>query len=500
MPSFFSDNMVLQRDIPLNVWGWASPGENVNVSFAGQTLSSTADNAGRWETKLAPLKLNREAQEMTVSGKKKLSFKNVLVGDVWVCSGQSNMQMMVLDAANAKDEIASSGNPLIRHIAIPYYSPLSLYPKDDISTPPWLVSRPETSGKFTAAGYYFAREIVKETGVPIGLIHTSWGGTTIEPWTPAEAFRKIPELKSISEQVDAWIPTTEIGKNNFMKYIVELKVWMLAAESALKEGVMPPSLPQAPGAANTFQSPTMIFNGMVNPLVKYGIKGVIWYQGEANENENYAHKMNALVSGWRAAWKQGDFPFYYVQLANYRTSSLDNPAGGEIRTKRREEQLKAMSIVPNTGMAVIIDIGEAGNNHPKNKQDVGKRLAAWALAKDYGKNIVYSGPLYKGFKVEGNKIRISFDHIGSGLVTAKKEGLSHIKETPEQKMKWIAIAGDDKKWYWADAVIDGQTILVSNEKVQKPAALRYAFAMNPEGANLYNKEGFPASPFRTDNW
>ena len=246
----------------------------------------------------------------------------------------------------------------------------------------------------------------------------------------------------------------------------------------------------------------MIFNSMVSPLINYGIKGAIWYQGEANggEGESYTHKMNALISGWRSLWKQGDFPFYYVQLANYQTSNPDNPAGGDGWAKTREAQLKTMAVVPNTGMAVIIDIGETSDIHPKNKQDVGKRLAAWALAKDYGKKIVYSGPTYKEFKVEGNKIRISFDHTGNGLVAGKKEGLSPIKETPNGKLGWVAIAGEDKKWYWADAVIDGDTILVSSEKVPQPVAVRYAFAMNPQGANLYNKEGFPATPFRTDNW
>jgi sialate O-acetylesterase len=518
MPPFFGDNMVLQRDIPLNVWGWADKGEKVTVSFMGQEKtaiavddgnpSSSKDSAAaRWIVKLDPLKAASTPQTMTVSSSQiskspNLQFKNVLVGDVWICSGQSNMQMVVSGSTNAKEEIAASENPLIRQMAIG--PTISLYPQDDISPSKlgWVVAGPLTTASFTAAGYFFAREIVKETGVPVGLINTSWGGTRIEPWTPAEAFRTIPELKSISEQVDAWIPTTETGKKAFLKYIDDIKIWIPSAELALKEGRMTPSLPSAPGAGNSNTHPTMIFNSMVNPLINYGIKGAIWYQGEANggEGESYTHKMNALVSGWRSLWKQGDFPFYFVQLANYRTSSLDNPAGGDIWTKTREAQLKTMSVVPNTGMAVIIDIGEAVDIHPKNKQDVGKRLAAWALAKDYGKKIVYSGPLYKESKVEGNKIRISLDHVGGGLVAAKKEGISPIKETPDQKLKWVAIAGEDKTWYWADAVIDGNTILVSSEKVQKPVAVRYAYAMNPEGANLYNKEGFPASPFRTDNW
>jgi sialate O-acetylesterase len=363
-------------------------------------------------------------------------------------------------------------------------------------------SKPSTTGYFTAAGYYFAREIVKETGIPVGLIHSSQGGTRIEPWTPAEGFRKIPELKSISDKTDSCIPTTEIGKATFLKYIEDMKAWMPAAEAALKEGRMTPSAPLMPGSTNVESSPTMLFNGMINPLVNYGIKGVLWYQGEGNGGEDmiYAHKMNALVSGWRALWKEGDFPFYFVQLANYQTSSPDNPTGGDGYAKVRDAQRRTLSIVPNTGMAVAIDIGESADIHPKDKQDVGKRLAALALVKDYGKKTVPSGPLLKDFKVEGGKIRMTFDYVGSGLTVAKKDGIAAFQETPGEKLKWIAIAGADKKWYWADAVIDGETVVASSNKVPEPVAVRYAFAHNPQGANLYNKDGFPASPFRTDNW
>lgn len=499
MPSFFSDNMVLQRDIPLNIWGLASPEEKVTVSFAGQTVSATAGTDGKWAVKLQPVQLNKEAQELSVSGKNKLSFKNVLVGDVWVCSGQSNMAWVVSNTINAKDEIAASENPLIRHILVA--TSISLYPKDDLNCSKWNLASPSTTGGFTAAGYYFAREIVKETGVPIGLINTSWGGTRIEPWTDAAAFRNIPELKSISEQVDSWIPTTETGRKTFLKYIEDMKGWTPVAEVAIKDGKNPPPVPPSPGMGNTQASPTMIFNNMVNPIVKYGIKGAIWYQGEANggEGEIYTHKMNALISGWRALWAQGDFPFYYVQLANYQNSNPDNAAGGDGWAKVREAQLKTMPVVKNTGMAVIIDIGEAGDIHPKNKQDVGKRLAAWALAKDYGKKVVFSGPLFKDLKIEGNKAVISFDNIGGGLIAGKKDGLAPLKETAD-KLKGFAIAGADKKWYWADAVVQGETIALLSDKVAEPVAVRYAFSMNPAGANLYNKDGFPASPFRTDNW
>lgn len=500
MPPIFGNDMVLQRDIPLNIWGWASPGEKVTVTFAGQNISTTADKDGKWLVKLNPLKLNKLPEDMTVSGKNKLTFKNVLVGDVWVCSGQSNMEMAVKSTCDAKKEIASSGNPLIRHIKFSHMK--ALYPKDTLSAYRWEAASPGTTGSFTAAGYYFAREIVKETGVPVGLINTSWGGTQIDPWIAAEGYEGIPELKKLSAVVDIWRPTSKKGKKLFMKYIEDMKLWIPRAETAVSKGEMPSEMPVAPGGNNSHQSPTMIFNAMVNPIVKYGIKGVLWYQGESNrgDGEIYTYKMKALISGWRKLWKQGDFPFYFVQLPNYLNSNPNNPKGGDAWTRLRDAQLKTLPIVANTGMAVTIDIGEAKRIHPRDKQDVGKRLAAWALKKDYNKNVVFSGPLFKNYKVDGNKIVISFDHTGSGLTAGIKNGIAPFKETPDAELKWFAIAGADKRWHWANAVIDGNQVVVSSEKLKEPVAVRYAFTINPQGANLYNKEGFPASPFRTDNW
>ena len=503
MPAIFSDNMVLQREIPLNVWGWTAPGEKVTVSFAGQTVSADADKDGNWAVKLKPVAINKTPQSLTISGKNEIVFKNILVGDVWICSGQSNMEMCVKNCLNAKKEIEHSANSLIRHVAIKHT--YSLYPQDNILVSSiWEEASSSTTPDFTAAGYFFACEIVKETGVPIGLINASWGGTPIEPWISAKGFRMIPTLKGISSEVDLWIPTTPTGKKNFLNYLEALKIWSVEAETAVEDGKIPTLPPAMPGIINNMKKPTMIFNSMINPITKYGIKGVIWYQGESNgrEGESYMHKMNALISDWRSLWGEGNFPFYFVQIANYRKPNPDNAGGADLWTKCREAQLKTLAIVPNTGMAVSIDIGEAGDIHPKNKQDIGKRLGAWALAKDYGKNNIMSGPLYKKFEIEGNKIRIWFDHIGNGLAVGEKNGLESFKETPGgNKLKSFAIAGVDKKWYWADAVIEGDTVVVSCEKVLSPVAVRYAFSMNPaQGVNFYNKEGFPASPFRTDNW
>ena len=240
---------------------------------------------------------------------------------------------------------------------------------------------------------------------------------------------------------------------------------------------------------------------MINPVVPFGIKGAIWYQGESNggEGDSYYHKMRALVNGWRKVWNQGDFSFYHVQLANWQKPN-NEPAGGDGWAKVRMAQLQSLQI-PNTGMAVTVDIGDAGDIHPKNKFDVGERLALWALRDNYGKkDLVVSGPLYKSLKVEGNKIRVSFDHVGGGLIVGKKDGRNPTVEDKGGKLQRFAIAGEDKKWVWAEAVIDGPAVVVSSPDVPKPAAVRYAYSMNPEGCNLYNKEGLPASPFRTDVW
>lgn len=302
-------------------------GEKVTVTFAGQNISTTADKDGKWAVKLNPLKLNKLPEDMTVSGKNKLTFKNVLVGDVWVCSGQSNMEMAVKGTCDAEKEIASSDNPLIRHIKFTHMK--ALYPKDTLSASKWEAASPGTTGSFTATGYYFAREIVKETGVPVGLINTSWGATQIDPWIADEGFKKVPELKKTSTVVDTWRPTSKRGKKFFLKYIQDMKLWIPRAEAAVKKGKMPSEIPVPPGANASHQSPTMIFNAMVNPIVKYGIKGVLWYQGESNRNSRglYTYKMKALISGWRTLWKQGNFPFYFVQLPNYLTSNPNNPRG-----------------------------------------------------------------------------------------------------------------------------------------------------------------------------
>jgi sialate O-acetylesterase len=463
MPYVFSDNMVLQRDMGLTVWGWADAGEEISLEFSGQKVKTAAAPDGTWSLKLKAMPANKEPQIMAIEGKNRLELKNILVGDVWLCSGQSNMDYGI-GRSLSKEEIEKPENSLIRHFKVE--RDCSSAPKKELLQSGWKCVGPGTIKKYTAVGYYFAREVVTAIDVPVGILTSTRGATRINTWIAAEGYRKIGELKAISDEIELR-KTAESGEED-----------------------------------KDIQKPSGLFNAMVNPLIPFGIKGVLWYQGESNAEDSdlYLQKMQALVSGWRDLWKQGEFPFYYVQLANCRAPNTENPAGGDGWARVREDQLKALTAISNSGMAVAIDIGEGKNIHPKNKLDVGRRLAAWALAKDYKKDLTFSGPIYRDFKIEGNRIRIFFDYAENGLIKGVKEGAEPVKMAEDGKLKWFAVTGEDKRWYWADAVIDGSTVLVSSDKVSSPLAVRYAFCANPEGSNLYNKEGLPASPFRTDKW
>jgi sialate O-acetylesterase len=499
MPHIFSDNMVLQRDRPVPIWGWADPGETVEVAFGAQVKKATVDADGKWLVRLDAMPANRTGQDLRISGGDSDTFTNVLVGDVWVCSGQSNMEFGVGGSLNAKAEAAAANSPIIRFIHVPRV--VGAFPESDFKAS-WQVATPAAVGDCTAVGYFFARELVQQLDVPMGLIHSNWGGTAIEPWICREGLAAVPELKDQSKRVNDTYPDSEAGLRQFQDYMAKMKMWVPLAEKSVAERAVPPPMPDLPAAFTVSSGQaTQLYNGMIAPAVPYGIKGVLWYQGEANggEGDSYFQKMKALVGGWRQVWKQGDFPFYFVQLANFQTSDPGKPEMGDGWARLREAQMKALTI-PGTGMGVIIDIGEANDIHPKNKQDVGKRLAAWALARDYGRKGECSGPLFQKCTPEGGKLRITFDHADSGLMIGEKSGLEPAKALPDGKLKWLSIAGDDKKFYWADAVVDGRTLVVSSAMVANPVTVRYAFTNNPQGPCLYNKEGFPASPFRADSW
>jgi len=458
LASIFGDSMVLQCELPVPVWGWADPGEEVSVSLGDQSMKVKADKDGRWQVKLDALKANADAQTLTVSGTNKIEVRDVLVGEVWICSGQSNMEWTLGGTLNAKEEVDAAQHAQIRLFNVPGHTTSPL-PKDTCPGN-WQVCEPKTAGGFSAVGYFFGRRLHAELKVPIGLVGSNWGGTRIEPWTSPAGFQSVPELKEIADQVAAYNGETKVGGG----------------------------------------SPSAIYNAMIHPLAPFAMRGAIWYQGESNggEGESYYHKTQALVNGWRELFNP-DLAFYWVQLADFQNPN-DNPAGGDGWAKLREAQRKALTI-KHTGMAVITDIGQANDIHPRNKQDVGWRLAQWALNQTYGKqDLVPCGPLYKSHKVEGGAIRLAFDHVGSGLMVGLKEGLEPTKQVEGGKLGRFAIAGADQQWHWAEATIDGADIVVKSSEVADPVAVRYAYTMNPTGANLYNKEGIPASPFRTDDW
>ncbi|HLF92791.1 MAG TPA: sialate O-acetylesterase [Planctomycetota bacterium] len=462
--ALFSDHMVLQSDLVAPVWGTAEPGEEVTVAIAGQKKSAKAGADGRWIVKLDPLKTGGP-HELTVGGK--ITLKDVLVGEVWVCSGQSNMEMSVNSSNNAAEEKAKSGFPRIRLFTVPKKQ--ADQPERDV-VGSWKECGPDTVGGFSAVAYFFGRELNQKLGVPVGLIHTSWGGTPAEVWTSDRVLQSRPEFKNF---VNFYAQRHE-------KYEKDLAKHKEDAEKAKAEGKPAPKAPNKP------MKTSCLYNGMIAPLLPYAIKGAIWYQGESNAGNAklYQTLFPSMIKNWRDDWGQGEFPFGFVQLANYYPRK-DQP-GDSNWAELRESQTMTLSL-PKTGMAVIADIGDAKDIHPKNKQDVGNRLAAWAQSQVYGKDVVYSGPIYESLKLDGNRALVSFKHVAGGLV-AKGD-----------KLTGFAVAGEDRKFVWAEAKIEGDKVVVSCDQVAKPVSVRYAWADNPD-CTLYNKEGFPASPFRTDAW
>ena len=497
LAKIFTDNMMLQRDQPVRIWGWAKPGEKVSATLAGKTAVTKANDKGQWVATLPAIRTG-ENLEITVKGDNTLTLKNLIVGDIRVCSGQSNMEMMVGGCLGAADDINNADLPKIRRIKFGHVTS-SQAEADAPTATAWQVCSPQTVVGFTAAGFYFAREIQQKTGVPIGLIDTNWGGTPIEPWVAPAGLGLVPELK----EADASMQTMQKNYHDQLpQALTTLEAWISQTRKDLENG-RPTSPPPTAHLVPTSSWGGM-YNAMIAPIVHFPIKGALWYQGEANggEGESYYNKMRALISGWRKEWGLGDFPFYYVQLASFQAVSTD-PTGGNGWAKLREAQTKSLA-APNSGMAVITDtvpLDQANDIHPKNKYDVGMRLARWALGRDYGeKQLEVSGPLFKEIKIEGGKARLTFDHTGAGLMVGMKEGRNPAVENQAGKLKQFAIAGADKKWFWADAVIENNTVVVSSPDVKQPVAVRYAFQMNPDGANLYNRDGLPASPFRTDVW
>ncbi|MCW5516423.1 sialate O-acetylesterase [Muriicola sp. Z0-33] len=615
----FSDHMVLQRDANIPVWGEAASSSNISVFFNGKEFKTKASPKGNWEVTLPKLPAGGPYEMSIVSNTTTVDFTDIMIGDVWLCSGQSNMEWVVANSNNSELEIKNGNHPNIRHFKVPHSS--ASFPEDKLADGEWETASSETLGNFTAVGYFFAREIQKSENVPIGLLNSSWGGSRIEPWIRAEDlgfddpeemaaqleakiaaekaefiaqlkeklstipeedlgmknedalwakknyddsqweamelpslweergwentdgifwFRKtillpkgvtasdgILSLGAIDDNDQTWVNGHLVGSTNAYnenrvyevpsKYLREGKNTItvrvddtgggggIYGDSGLmffeankvktalhgdwkyKVGMI--NMNAAVQGAN--QQPTLLYNKMIHPILRFPIKGALWYQGESNagnavDAKTYTTHFKTLISSWRTLWNVGDFPFLYVQLANFMAAE-DHP-GPSNWALLRESQSNALEL-PYTGQAVIIDIGEANDIHPRNKQDVGKRLALAAQKMAYNKEVVYSGPQLNKTDSSNSKITLHFDHIGSGLVT-KDNG----------PLKGFAIAGADKKFVWAEAKIEGNTIEVWSPDVASPVAVRYAWADNPDKANLYNKEGLPASPFRTDNW
>ncbi|MFB9077808.1 sialate O-acetylesterase [Flavobacterium procerum] len=614
MPLIFSDGMVLQRDKQIPIWGFADANESVEVHFNKQIKKTTADKNGKWTVNLNAEKAGGPF-ELIIIGKNKITIKNVLVGEVWICSGQSNMEFQVFKTMNAEKEIADANYPMIRHFGVA--QDLSGTPKDDLKQGKWEVANKENVGNFTAVGYYFARKLYAELKIPIGIINTSWGGTNVETWTSREAFENSADFKAMIADV----PTVDINAifETYKKSVLdnlkkvqgfdvsmeneeqfknptfqdknwpEIKVpslwenqqignidgivWMrktivLTAEQAKKEATL--HLAKVDDEDQTFVNgvqigtnnlwdvkriykipanvlkegtnviavritdysggggiygdpqdlkidfkdsnlsleglwkfnvikvrievspnsyPSLLYNAMVNPLVPYAMQGVLWYQGEANvwRAAEYKKSFPLMITDWRTKFKQGNFPFYFVQLSTFDEFG-GNSQKGSRWAELREAQSETLKL-PNTGMAVTTDIGNAKDIHPTNKQDIGLRLAATALNNIYGKKQVHIGPTYKSQEIKGNQIILTFDNIGSGLSTLNND-----------ELKGFEIAGKDKIFHSAKAIIKDNKIIVSSDKVQNPVAVHYGWADDDTAINLYNKEKFPASPFRTDNW
>ena len=620
----FGNNMVLQHDQPTKIWGWAAPGEEVTVQIQQNTGTATAAADGKWDLELAAPGLG---EAFTISAKANsgaIELSNVVAGEVWICSGQSNMEWPVKKSNNADDEIAAANFPMIRHMKVDRVT--SMAPKEKAANTGWKVCTPETVGDFTAVGYFFARKLHEDLQVPIGLVNTSWGGTIIETWISGNKLRQHPDFKEtveamqaeavdpkataeLAKQVDEWnsaykkmlrLPSEEnegagfddsawgmqkvpgaweqqgfadvdgvawyrrkvaipaawkksalqlslatiddadrtyvngvlVGQNDQWNakrnYTVpadiveseELTIAVKVSDGGMGGGIVGDADemflalaesdgqeekieldgqwkfrlesateklgPRPQGRGSDQNQPMMLYNAMVNPLVPFAVKGAIWYQGESNgqRGRQYRALFPMLINNWREAWGN-EMSFYWVQLANFE-KAIEQPwfSGW---AELREAQTMTLAL-PKTGQAVIIDIGEAGDIHPRNKQDVGDRLARIALAKDYGKDIAFSGPLYRSMEVNGDKVRLSFEY-DQGMTTSDGAGL-----------KRFEIAGADQKFYWADATIEGSEVVVSSDKVAQPVAVRYAWATNPDGCNLTNNTGLPASPFRTDDW
>ena len=492
LPAVIGDHMVLQQDKPIHIWGWAEPGENVAAALSGQEMSIRAGADGRWSLTFPPLQAGGSPLKLVVRGEKgpAIVIRDILVGEVWVCSGQSNMEWPLAQTASPTPEILRAEHPGIRLFLVPRRT--ADRPQEDIEAN-WTLCTPKTAAPFSAVAYHFGLELHQRLGIPVGLIEAAWGGTAIEPWTPPGGFAAVPETMDIVADLEK-----QLGdyRSRLAEALPAWDSWVRQSRQAIAGRTELPARPEYPlHPLDNPQAPTTLYNGMIHPLVRFAIRGAIWYQGESNRNDclDYEHKMEALIRGWRKVWKAGDFPFYYVQLAPYDYAYNREEPGGVVPDYLRlpliwEAQTRILRLRA-TGMAVTTDITDLNDIHPRNKKDVGARLALWARAGVYGESdLCPSGPLFKSLAVEGDRVRISFDYAAGGLIS--NDG---------QPLRWFEIAGGDHVFHKAAAEIDGDTVLVSCPRVAVPKAVRFGWHQSAV-PNLANGKGLPASPFRTDNW
>lgn len=519
LPALFTDHMVLQRGMEVPVWGWADEGEEVVVEFAGQSRKTQAEN-GRWMVRLAPLQASSDGASLTVSGSNTIQVEDVVVGEVWIASGQSNMQWSMAQSANTEKEIAEANNANLRLFYVPRVRKNE--PASDVDAS-WTRSHPEAVKAFSAVAYYFGRDLQAALNVPVGMIHTSWGGSPAEVWMSEDVLAANDGYKK--DIVDDY-------RNRADSYERAKLLFDKEKREAEQNGTeFTKQAPRGPG-----WKPSELYNGMIAPLLPFAIKGAIWYQGESNAGR--AHQYRTLfpdmIKNWRRDWGQGDFPFLFVQLASWdknRNRSLSDIASEPVESdwaELREAQSHTLNVLPNTGMAVITDVGEKDDIHPRMKEPVGQRLALSALSVAYGRDdIVTSGPTYQGVTFENGRAQVTFNNTGKGLAAGKGAEVIEIATFDFDKqvspnvpdgglqssfgggveivfgdgspLTGFAIAGEDRKFVWAEAKIVGRSVVVSSPQVPEPVAVRFGWADYPI-VNLYNSAGLPASPFRTDDW
>lgn len=483
LPDILSDSMVLQQNMRVPLWGNALPGEAVTVTFNGQQKNTKANDQGKWIIYLDPMKANATPQTMIIRGINTIHLKGILIGEVWLCSGQSNMQHTLSTTNNGDSVIASAHDPMLRlfnvnrQVAFKHkYGPIGQ----------WNSCTPASLRPFSAAAYYFGVELQKKLHVPVGIINDSYGGSQAEAWTP-RAYLHTPELQPCIDREKMWEAQRAAVQEQYAK---ALEAWKKYAANERAAGRKPKEAPHQPEALREYRIAGSLYENMIAPLIPFAIKGNIWYQGESNEDraEQYGVLLPTLIRAWREKWNEGNFPFGIVQLPNYRDHQPypEDAAWSHLRDAQRW----TTDTILNTGLIVTIDIGEAHNIHPHDKLDVGKRMCRWVLADVYKKDLLPGGPVFDKAVVKGSRIIVNFTVTGSGLRTTDGK-------VPQE----FALADKDHQWHWAKAKITGKsTVAVWSKEVKNPVAVRYAFNSNPLDPNLTNDSGVPASPFRSDNW